>query len=261
MVPLASLATLAVGRRCRPVGLEFAADAGGPWLRDCHVVTQSATPLEGHYRVLLPFSDIGVEGVAAWLDMVDQLGPLPAIVADAATNPGRAIEAQVLELTTVAEGFHRRLFAAQPRMEKHVAAQAQSMSARAVEPLGRAVQQAVREALGHLVEPSFRQRLRALAESVAMALPGVAGRVDQWVGTVVNARNSFAHLLPEAPPDASRIDEWLTVIHSLRWVLTGVLLLETGVTPEVMGRRCEQHQPYQLFREHARSWLPDVYGS
>lgn len=260
VVPLASLATLAVGRPCKPVALEFAQEAAGPWLKDCTLLPQASASLKGQ-RLLLPFSEIGMDGVASWLNRVDRLGPLPAIVADAATGSGRAIEAQVLELTTVAEGFHRRLFEGQPQVDPGTAAQARKTATEAVAPLGHQVQQAVREALGHLGEPSYRQRLRALAEAAAAAVPGVAGQVDDWVGTVVRARNSFAHLLPQAPPDASRVGEWLTVIHSLRWMFTGLLLLQTDVAPEVIRARLELHQPYQLFRQQAQSWLPEVYKS
>lgn len=56
-------------------------------------------------------------------------------------------------------------------------------------------------------------------------------------------------------------NEWLTVAASLRWLLTGVLLLQTGLAPDALGRRLEQHEPYQLFRQQARSWLPAVYGT
>lgn len=260
VIPLASLTTLAVGRACRPVELEFAAEAAGPWLRNCLAIRQAGPHLESH-RVLLPFSEIGTAGVAAWLNQVNELGPLPAVVADAATTSGRSLEAQVLELTTVAEGLHRRLFATQSRVEPKLAAQARSSAVQGVEHLGQPVTQAVREALGHLSEPTYRERMVALAEAAEVAVPGVAGRVDHWASKVVKARNAFAHLLPQGPPGTSAVDDWLTVTQSLRWLLTGLLLLQTGVAPESLGRRFEQHPPYRLFRRQAQSWLPQVYGN
>jgi hypothetical protein len=50
-----------------------------------------------------------------------------------------------------------------------------------------------------------------------------------------------------------------TVMLSLRWLLTGVLLLQTGITPAALGNRIASHQPYQLFLAQARTWLPAVY--
>lgn len=137
----------------------------------------------------------------------------------------------------VAEELHRRLFAAQRNIGRRVAAQARSMAEQAIEPLGQPVQRAVREALGHLGEPSYRQRLEALAQAGQRAVPGVTGDVNRWTSKIVNARNAFAHRLPKPPPDAARVDEWLAVTASLRWLLTGPLLLETGVAPEVMAGR------------------------
>jgi len=117
------------------------------------------------------------------------------------------------------------------------------------------------EPLGHLDEPSYRERLLAMAEAVREAVPGVTGDADRWASKIVKARNTFAHRPPQPPPDAARVDEWLTVAASLRWLLTGVLLLQTGLAPDALGRRLEQHEPYQLFRHQARSWLPAVYGT
>lgn len=73
-----------------------------------------------------------------------------------------------------------------------------------VEPLGQSVQEAVRDALGHLGEPSYRERLLAMAEAVREAVPGVTGDADRWASKIVKTRNAFAHRLPQPPPDAAR---------------------------------------------------------
>lgn len=45
-------------------------------------------------------------------------------------------------------------------------------------------------------------------------------------------------------------------IGSLRWLLTALLLLESGVSLEVLTARLQQHQPYLHFHRQARRWLP-----
>ncbi len=48
--------------------------------------------------MLLPLDAIGLDGVGAWLDSVDRLGPLPSVVARAVSPQNDTIETQLLEL-------------------------------------------------------------------------------------------------------------------------------------------------------------------
>jgi len=57
----------------------------------------------------------------------------------------------------------------------------------------------------------------------------------------------------------TRVVELLAVLRSLRWLLTGLLLLQTGLPPDELAARFKVHQPYVLFRRQAREWLPDVF--
>jgi hypothetical protein len=54
-------------------------------------------------------SVIGLDGAVAWLDSTTSLGPLPSVVTRVATSQDDTLEAQLLELTTVAVGLHRLL--------------------------------------------------------------------------------------------------------------------------------------------------------
>ena len=59
--------------------------------------------------------------------------------------------------------------------------------------------------------------------------------------------------------DEATAEESVAVLLSLRWLLIGMLLLQTGIDPPVLGRRLIDHEPYQLFLAQARAWLPAVY--
>ena len=56
-------------------------------------------------------------------------------------------------------------------------------------------------------------------------------------------------------------DESIAVFLSLQWLLTGMLLLQTGISPGQLGSRLTRHEPYQLFLDQVRAWLPAVYNS
>lgn len=66
----------------------------------------------------------------------------------------------------------------------------------------------------------------------------------------------------EADDEADDDREWqeyLVLLRSLRWVLTGALLLQAGLDPARLRERLQQHQPYQFLLRQARQWLPDLY--
>jgi hypothetical protein len=232
VTPLASLLTLATGTDCPPMAIEIATGYDQPWLSMHHSGLREATieVLPTHQQ-LLPLAALGLDRVASWLGAVERLGPLPPVVAAAAAGPGRTLETQLLELTTVAEGLHRRLFADTGCLSPEQAKAAQ---------------------------PAFAQRMEQLADCVAAAIPGVTGQTNCWTRRVTDLRNEFAHR-KYGFLEAGRVPELLAIQQSLRWLLTGLLLLQTGLPPDELAAQIEDHQPYRLFREQAREWLPDVF--
>ena len=133
------------------------------------------------------------------------------------------METKLLELTTVAEGLHKRIIAAKG--------------------------------------PYYTDRLSDLTKRVENALPGITGDASKWRKLVKDTRNDFAHrnagsILDEATTEAS-----VALLVSLQWVLIGVLLLQTGVPAATLADRASSHQPYRLFLAQAKTWLPEVYNS
>lgn len=267
ITPLSTLLTLAVGVECPPVEVEVAIDAHSDWLpiHSSGLKPPADRPLPVE-SMLLPLSALGLAPVAVWLGQVEKLGPLPPVVAAAVAGPPWTLETSVLELTTVAEGLARRLWPEWERMPKHKADRARESALQAVAEQENEVQETVKGALGYLEEPSYPQRLERLAIYAREAVPGVTGRPtdegrpSRWKKVVVDARNDFAHRIDRGWLGDDRIDPYLAVRTSLRWLLTGVLLLETGLPATVLATRLGQHQRYVLFLQQARDWLPSVYA-
>lgn len=258
VTPLSSLLTLATDAACPPVAVEVATGPNQPWLTLQHSGLEApAEEARTPDRQLLPLAALGLDGVATWLDAADDLGPLPPVVAAAAGSRG-PLETQLLELTTVAEGLHRALFGNPRRLSGEQAKRAREAVRASVRDLEEDVRGAVEGAIQHLEDPSFPQRLQQLADCVGAAMPGVTGRTNRWKHCVTDIRNEFAHR-DYGFLESARISELVSVRESLRWLLTGLLLLRTGLSPEELAARVESHQPYVLFRHQVRAWLPRIF--
>lgn len=272
LTPLVTLLSLAVGADCSPVAIEVTPhpfpDAAGSarWLRlhSAALHPPAARPRPAH-TMLLPRAVLGLEAVAAWLDHVEVLGPLPPVVAASAAGRQQLLETRVLELTTIAESLARRLWPGARRLTEDQAQAARSAAAAAVADQEKEVVDAVTAALTHVEELSYPKRLLQLAEDAGQVVPDAVGRRNEhgqpsrWKKVVFQARNDFAHGLNPGWVSEGGVERYLAVVYSLRWLLTAVLLLRTGVPPETLRARLQAHQPYQLFLEQARHWLPEVY--
>jgi hypothetical protein len=143
--------------------------------------------------------------------------------------------------------------------------QAQELAVASVVEQPDEVVKAVGAAPTDLQEVGYPQRLLQLAKCAEEVVPGVVGRrtaeghPSQWKALVCRARNEFAHRLYGGWLDADRIDQYLTVTGSLQWLLTAVLLLETGVPAGSLAEQFGQHQPYLSFLREAQAWVPRVY--
>lgn len=260
--PLMNLLSFATGMECPLVEMTVSAGPDHPWLTVRNdSLAASAVDIIPLQQILLPRAEIGLEGVAAWVDSTASLGPLPAVVARIANSQDDPLEAQLLELTSAAEGLHRLLRPGQRRITKGQASKARARVTEAVKDLDEDVRDAVEAALHHLTDPSYPRRLLDLAEQARDAVPGVTGDAQEWKKRVSNARNSLAHKLERGfLEDQTDAQESVIVLLSLRWLLTGILLLRTGISPVALGSRFVGHQPYKFFMDQARAWLPAVYA-
>lgn len=257
--PLSVLLTLAVDADSPPASLEVRTDDDARWLE---TVSPGLTPASDDVlaagKVLLCREHLGMEALENWLAQTTTLSPVHRLVAEAVTSPGeRTLESQLLELASAAEGLHRRLHPKHQVVTKKKARQARQAACEAVDE---DVRERVQQALAHLDEPTYRDRLLALVEQGRPAVPGVIDRAEEWARRVADARNGFAHQLagPRYAQMEHRLEEHVILLGSLRWLLTGLLLIQAGTASAVLAQRLEQHQAYRVYRQQAREWLPSV---
>jgi hypothetical protein len=170
-----------------------------------------------------------------------------------------SVDTQALLLATVAEGMHRRLYPEEVRFDGKTAEQVQAVAAVAVEAIHPDAKSAVHGFLNQVGEVGYGRRLMRLAEAVQDAMPGVTGKTSKWKDLVYKTRNEYAHRLSVGFLDDDDVDRRLAVVFSLRWLLTGLLLLQAEVAPTVLATRLQHHEQYQRFLADAAVWQPKIY--
>lgn len=117
VAPLSALLTLAIDAPAPVVALDVRLEDGAQprpevepgWLSVAHPIIQAAqASAVPDYLHLARFDDIGLAGVAAWLDAAPSLGVIPTLVIEQIGMPDTTIETQLLILASAAEGLHRR---------------------------------------------------------------------------------------------------------------------------------------------------------
>lgn len=260
VTPLSVLLTLLHGDGCPPTRLEVSQDEGGEsWLSVVHPALGDPVG-EREVDPLLDLASFGCEAVARWIDHTDDLSPLPDIVAAAITHADRAVENILLELATVAEGFHHRLYPdARQLSDDDVAAGIAALSAPDFpSSVGAVLSNALRQYLWKL---SYPKRLRDLVRSASVVIPGVTGSTGRWVNAVVDARNGFAHGAGRRPLATDEIVRHHVLGESLRWLLTALLIQQAGVDNVTLAEAFHNYRPFVRFLRDARENYPRVYGT
>lgn len=258
--PLTSLMSLANGEPVGVLGLEVSDEEGGPWFR-VHSQSHLSSDAPWPSHALLQGTDIGSDVVAHWLDQVDVFGPLPPVVARGL--PGAiSLESRVLELTTLAEGLHRRLRPNSQRYTKQVGDAIRDAAVAAASAVEETSKSAVNGLLAHVHEPGYGQRLRELAEmaeDVARGVAGRPGRLGKWKNMAYDARNDYAHRANFGWLEDADIDRYLTTALSMQWLLRAVMLSQAGFPSGLLATRFAHHEQFGLFLEQAQGWQPDIY--
>jgi hypothetical protein len=204
-----------------------------------------------------------VYAISTWVSKFDDLRSIPSSVVRSMRGSGVVLDSQLLEFAAAAEGLHRRV------MDKRRTASYTRQEAKAVRKSARQaagdnelLEEAVLKALGHLSDISYPERLGELLGRAREAMHSIdEWDCAEWKARVVEIRNGLAHRVPadHRPPWKDPWREEVAVMNSLRWLLTVVLLLESGIPPSVVAGRLDRHQRYQTFLEQAREWLPAVF--
>ncbi|WP_367131910.1 HEPN domain-containing protein [Saccharothrix sp. HUAS TT1] len=258
VTPLSSLITLCVGEVNDLTSIELTID-GRDWFPLVSNYINYVEPRSERLRVLAGLSDLGFAGVANWLNKVETLGPLPPVIAHfSARRDVVKLETELLEMTTVAEGLHRRLRPDQKRISDEDRRQARKLVLEALKDM-EDVKDVLRGVFNHIGELSYPNRLRGLADIIHDVAPEICGDQNKWSKVVSDARNSYAHR-SAGFLDESNIDSLFTVVESLRWLLRCILLLEAGLDGALLGERLRDVSGFRLFLERAAENLPAIYG-
>jgi hypothetical protein len=220
----------------------------GPWRK----VYQAEEPLGRTSYPLLNTTHLTADRFTKWIDVRKRTLGLDA--AAIAVLDGIAIEAQVLTLTAVAEGLHRKLFGDKKRVPaleqndvtqaRRAARQAALDRVREIDGSGRATltdadltefKQAINDAFSFLNERTFRSRMSDLIEDAQSSIPGIAVNFSDWPAAVKDARNTLAHQgTGPGDPTGQFVDLLIALGYSIPWVLRTVLLKQAGFDPPAL---------------------------
>lgn len=253
--PTSHLVTLCTSRDAAPISVHVKSSTGDRWCLVHHPAITGQQEDGRPPEPLLNLDDIGIQGIAQWIAIYQQISPIPALVANiAASEYPRTVENQVLELATSFEGLHRRLYPNARRMSK---SQAKKLRRIARDSVPGEFSHLINEALFHLYDPTYHERLTCLLDEVTSVAPDIVGDKEEWLRQVKNARNGFAHQLPDAK--TVETEALYALAQSLRWALTLLLLRLTGIEDTLLAHKIKEHSPYGNFLQYAKRVNRDVW--
>jgi len=259
--PLVSVLNLAMGQPAplTATSVRVQGEGNSDWCNVWHnYISESEAIKNSDY--MLPLDSFGVANIARFVDLASKVGHLAPIVADSRSFLSKAtLETQVLELTTVAEGIHRALHADEDsRFTKFEAGRIRELVGKALVGEPETFNNVVQGFLKHVEEPNYKTRVRRLAATADVHIPGVAGDIEAWVKLVDKARNLFAHRLRQKL-ESEAIDKYYAISQSLRWVLATVLLSASGLDPSAHSSAILDFSRYRQYRRNMNGALPAVF--
>lgn len=191
-IPIATALTILNGAECRVRQLNLSVPSGESADVYGHVVDASA-PRDSAEESLLTLEGAGgADFVGRWLELSQRVSPVPQILAASYAGEFQTVETEALSLCTAAENLHRRLYPGERRWTAETVDAATDGLKDADIP--DEVRQALTQAVGqYLYEPSFPNRIEALARRAAEAVPECVGRINRWKRAVTDQRNTLAH--------------------------------------------------------------------
>lgn len=253
LVPIEDLLSVCTGVRNHVTALgvselDLTAETGAGFyevleVHEARVRTGDAQELPW-FRQWLPFTVLGLEKTAVWIDGSAQVRGMARLGLAARESDGFA-ESDFFLAASAAEGLHRRLFPDATRLSAVHAEVARNAAKAAVGP---DVREMVEVALMHLADLTYRQRLRALIELSEGACVDLLGaKPPQWINRVVEARNRYAHWLEDG--DTSEGDTpYLELYYLTGSVVTLVfacLLVRAGMSGTVLGEQLQRTTEYK----------------
>jgi len=259
VAPIISLVELSLGVECDPVDMSAQLNSGS-WVRVSSGSIRTLRNSEDYSNQLVNFDDIGISGVATWLDKAHLLGPFPSIVSRLGAENRINLETHLLELTTVAEGIHDCLHPDGRSIPKEEAEEIKEIVKSTLLDTGSNYVDIVTGSLRHLGVLGYAKRMISLVEHLGPEPPAYVGDVKKWAREVEDARVGFAHRRIRSLTD-DQIERLFIILSSLQWLLASVLLMEAGIQAEVVNRRISKLPNYRTLLTDARSAYPKIYAT
>lgn len=222
-----------------------------PWARRRPGPSSSPlkTPFQSGRLAVLAFDEIGgIDGLAAWVSTAGDLHLILSMLSSAAFVQHLPRENEFLNVCSAAEGLHRHWHPVTFEVEQEAKGARDRIVASLSDPADRAL---VKGALRYAHEPSLAKRLRALADRVPLTAARLTGdQVRRWSETAAWVRNQLAHPNSQQEVQARRSRgfhpadglDYLALAHSVYWISTAALLVEIGVSDELLAQRIGDHE-------------------
>lgn len=219
-------------------------------------------------NMALPLHHLALSNLQAWYGLTRKVSPLTGVVARAITGRNVTLEIKVLSLAAAAEAFHRGVYGGRVLAKP----EARRIRGMAVDAVPDGAKKRVEDALAHIGQATFAERLGQLLDTLDDWADDVAGSLidrvkgaeprgrELWIKSVKDARNGSAHLLPYYADDVVKYSsEMYVLFESLRWLMTAVVMQQVGVPMQVVRSSAEGTSSYHLFRGRAVLYWPSIY--
>jgi hypothetical protein len=265
-----SLAQLALDQDFTARDTHVRINDGDPWLT-LHGPGSNTPPNEFTYHSLLRRDELTVERFAKWIPFHDTLDGLDSV----ASRPVEGfLQTQVLVLTALVEGLHRRMpetfkqskfpdasGGALNRIKEAARHAARDKAADEEHLDPQRVRDVVFNAVCRCEDVDYVERATAVVAKVCAVIPEVAESVSDLPKLLTKTRNEMAHQVPqdhELEPLEFRHLRWLVVASVTPWLLRGMLLLEAGIDPSVLHRRHLADSSFHYFRANVAQFIKEL---
>jgi hypothetical protein len=210
-----------------------------------------------------------VERFADWIALNDNLDGLAWPVARPLNG---FLQTQVVEVTSLVEGLHRRLpypqsrFAAdqKPALTRIRAAAVEAATAQAQADGGldpALIHDLVEQATNHVGDVSFRERASVIVGEVSAAVPEIVESIADLPGRITIARNDIAHHLKlkvKKEPLADHYARWMVVTTITPWLLRALLLKHAGIEPDALHDGYMAHESFLFSKANVADFVSEL---
>lgn len=244
----------------RTAETQIRVDKAGPWLTVRGPMFCAPKPAQLQLDSLLLPTELTVDRFANWIAINDKFDGLAWAVARRMIIP---IQLQVQLLTSLVEGLHIRLTPPHgqtwfPDASKGALKRIrQAATQAAVDQAHRdgfdpaAVGTRVWNALGFWMDKSYLERAEDIVAAACAAVPEVGLSITRLGAHLRDSRITFAHQLRQEGDLHDRYERWMVLSIITPWLLRARLLLEAGISPQVLREKYLVNETFTLHREQA----------